>query len=199
MISEFRLTAITMSAPIDRQSETGTGFTRPPSTSHWPFRPQGVKMPGSDMLDRTASMRDPSRSHTSPPVLRSVATAAKRHRQVLDQRIGENLAQIAGDPLPSMSPERGDHHIHETNDVRPGKLAHPPVQRIEETGGEGSGDQRADGGATGDINRNPRLQQAPDHADVRPSRAEPLPRAMPIFLAIIYSTPSHNPVPSCLP
>ena len=27
----------------------------------------------------------------------------------------------------------------------------------------------------------PRLQQAPDHADVRPSRAEPLPRAMPIF------------------
>ena len=66
-------------------------------------------MPGSDMLDRTASMRDPSRSHTSPPVLRSVATAAKGTGRFSISG-SENLAQIAGDPLPSMSPERGSSH-----------------------------------------------------------------------------------------
>ena len=126
-------------------------------------------MPGSEMLARTASISDPSRSQTSLPVLRSVATAANgtgRFSIIGSERISP---QIAGDPLPLDQPRTGDHHIHETDDVRPGKLAHPPVQRIEKPGREGSGDQRADGGAAGDIDRDPRLQQAPDHADVRPS------------------------------
>ena len=73
--SAFRSTAITRSAPIARHSDTGTGLTRPPSTSQLPSCSAGVNSPGSAIEARTASVTRPSRSQISRPRCRSVATA----------------------------------------------------------------------------------------------------------------------------
>ncbi len=70
-----RSTAITTSAPSARHSDTGTGLTRPPSTSRRPSRITGANTPGMAMEARTASITLPSRSQTSRPVSISVATA----------------------------------------------------------------------------------------------------------------------------
>ena len=70
-------TAITTSAPIARQTETGTGSTSCPSTSTRPSRSTGRNTPGMDIDARTAESRSPSRKTTFSPELRSVATAAK--------------------------------------------------------------------------------------------------------------------------
>ena len=77
-MSAFRSTAITTSAPSARASDTGTGFTNPPSTSSRSSCHTGVNSPGSANEARTASATEPSRSHTSSPVRRAVATAPKR-------------------------------------------------------------------------------------------------------------------------
>ena len=75
-MSPFKLTAITTSAPSARHTDTGTGFTKPPSTSHSPPIFTGGKMPGNAAEARTASSNDPFCSHCSRPVAKSVATAA---------------------------------------------------------------------------------------------------------------------------
>ena len=75
--SQFRSTAITMSAPSARHSDTGTGLTRPPSTSRRPWCTAGVNTPGSAIEARTAPITGPERSHTSRPLARSVATQPK--------------------------------------------------------------------------------------------------------------------------
>jgi len=72
--SQFRSTAMTISAPMARHSETGTGLTRPPSTSIRPSFRTGVNRPGIAIEARTASTTPPSRSHISRPLARSVAT-----------------------------------------------------------------------------------------------------------------------------
>ena len=59
-ISLFRSTAMTISEPSARATETGTGLTRPPSTSHMPLRDTGVNRPGMAMEARTASITRPS-------------------------------------------------------------------------------------------------------------------------------------------
>lgn len=53
--SPLRLTAMMTSAPRARQTETGTGLDSPPSTSHLPPIPAGLKIPGSEIEARTAS------------------------------------------------------------------------------------------------------------------------------------------------
>ena len=68
-----RSTAITISAPSARVSETGTGFTTPPSTNQYPLWATGAISPGILQDARTAI--SPSVSHSSLPVLRLVATA----------------------------------------------------------------------------------------------------------------------------
>jgi hypothetical protein len=55
--------------------DTGTGLTRPPSTSSSPSRSTGANTPGMAIEARTASSTWPSRSHTSRPEPSSVATA----------------------------------------------------------------------------------------------------------------------------
>jgi hypothetical protein len=70
-----RSTAMTTSAPSARHIDTGTGLTRPPSTSSTPSRSTGAKTPGMAIEARTASSTCPSRSQTSRPDSSSVATA----------------------------------------------------------------------------------------------------------------------------
>mmetsp|Transcript_68244 Transcript_68244/g.120741 ORF Transcript_68244/g.120741 Transcript_68244/m.120741 type:complete len:263 (+) Transcript_68244:743-1531(+) len=72
----FRLTAITTSAPRARQVDTGTGFTRAPSCSHWPSILMGEMAMGTAIDARTADSSGPCRIHTSRPDSMSVATAA---------------------------------------------------------------------------------------------------------------------------
>lgn len=54
--SRFKSTAMTMSAPIARHSDTGTGLTKPPSTSRSSSYCAGVKRPGNASDARTASL-----------------------------------------------------------------------------------------------------------------------------------------------
>ena len=75
--SELRSTAITISAPIARASDTGTGLTRAPSTSRRPSCTTGLNSAGRAIEARTAAMVEPSRSHTSAPLSSAVATAPK--------------------------------------------------------------------------------------------------------------------------
>ena len=74
--SLFRFTAMRMSAPKARQTETGTGLTSPPSSNQSSSCFTGLKMPGMPMEARTASAMGPALSHISRPVTRLVATAA---------------------------------------------------------------------------------------------------------------------------
>ena len=64
----LRSTAITMSAPSARHSDTGTGFTTPPSISQRPWCQVGENSPGTPLEARTAVMNGPSRSQISSPV-----------------------------------------------------------------------------------------------------------------------------------
>ena len=64
------------SAPSARQTETGIGLLRPPSTSQRPSMRAGLRIPGSAIEARTASWIGPDCSQISRPVARSVATAA---------------------------------------------------------------------------------------------------------------------------
>ena len=73
--SPFILAAITSSAPNARHTDTGTGLTKAPSTSHCRSRRTGVNRPGSEIAVRRTSARRPSCSQTSWPVRRSVVTA----------------------------------------------------------------------------------------------------------------------------
>jgi hypothetical protein len=66
-----------MSAPRARHSDTGTGLTRPPSTSRRSSCTTGVSRPGSATEARTASMTGPRCSQISRPLVSSVATQAK--------------------------------------------------------------------------------------------------------------------------
>ena len=76
----------------------------PPSTSSRPSRSTGAKMPGADMLARSAVTRSPLPSTTASPVSRSVATARKRvgrwsksvdvgHRQ---RQLAQHLRRVSG-------------------------------------------------------------------------------------------------------
>ena len=64
------------SAPSARQTETGIGLDRPPSSSHLSSMRAGLKMPGMAIEARTASWIGPDCSQISRPVAMSVATAA---------------------------------------------------------------------------------------------------------------------------
>ena len=70
-------TPTTYSAPISRQVLTGTLLTSPPSTRYRPRTLTGVKMPGTEMLARTAVITGPVRITTYWPCTMSVATQAK--------------------------------------------------------------------------------------------------------------------------
>ena len=74
--SPLRLTAMITSAPSARQTETGIGLLRPPSTSHLPSMRAGLRIPGRAIEARTASWIGPDCSQISRPVAMSVATAA---------------------------------------------------------------------------------------------------------------------------
>ncbi len=75
-ISLFKSTAITISAPSARQVDTGTGLTKPPSTSHLLFVFIAGNNPGNEIDDQTASKTDPLFKQISFPVSKSVAIAA---------------------------------------------------------------------------------------------------------------------------
>ena len=74
--SPLRLTAMMTSAPSARQTETGTGLERPPSSSHLPSRRAGLKMPGNAIEARTASWIGPGLQPDLAAGGQSVATAA---------------------------------------------------------------------------------------------------------------------------
>ena len=126
-MSELRSTAITTSAPIARASDTGTGLTRPPSTSIRPSCTTGVNRAGSAMEARTASMVEPSRSQTSAPVSSAVATAAKG---MCSSSIGRSTKlrrknSIRRSPL-IMPPFRC--HVHEREHVRNAQSEQPLLE-----------------------------------------------------------------------
>jgi hypothetical protein len=73
-MSPLRFTAMTTSAPRARQTETGTGLTRPPSTSQRFSCRMAGKRPGREMDAHTASSNGPLVNHISRPDSRSVAT-----------------------------------------------------------------------------------------------------------------------------
>ena len=107
-MSWFRSTAITTSAPSARATLTGTGLTRPPSTSRRPLLRTGVTMPGTAMLARTASVSSPLRATTSAPVSQSVATAAKGSARSSISAPGTCARTNSATRWPSISPERGN-------------------------------------------------------------------------------------------
>jgi hypothetical protein len=78
------LTAMMMSAPIERATATGRLSVSMPSTSIRPLHSAGATTPGTDMLARMTSASSPSRKTTAVPVTRSVATARKWDRQVIE-------------------------------------------------------------------------------------------------------------------
>jgi hypothetical protein len=69
------LTTIRRCAPIWRATSTGVLLTRPPSPRMRPLTSIGANTPGTDMLERKAAARSPSRKVTGWPVSMSVATA----------------------------------------------------------------------------------------------------------------------------
>ena len=99
---------MTMSAPMARASDVGTGLTMPPSTSSRPsVRITGVNRPGSAMEARTASAMEPSRSQTSAPECRSVATAPKGNGEASMSKSAKLRRQNARSFSPlSMPPDR---------------------------------------------------------------------------------------------
>ncbi len=90
-----------------RATLTGTGLVRPPSTSTRPLLRTGVKMPGTEMLARTASITSPVVMTTSSPVTMSVATAAKRWASVsmLSASTGARTSSLTR--APSSRPDLG--------------------------------------------------------------------------------------------
>ena len=66
--ARLRSTAMTTSAPSARQSDTGSGFTTPPSISQRSWYQVGANRPGSPLEARTAFTSEPSRIQISSPV-----------------------------------------------------------------------------------------------------------------------------------
>ena len=90
---------MTISAPSARHIDTGTGLTRPPSTSTAPSRTTGVKSPGIAHEARTTSSRLPWRSQISRPESSSVATAPYGIGRLVDVAVLEDGAKEREQPL----------------------------------------------------------------------------------------------------
>lgn len=65
---------MTTSAPASRSARHGMRSITPPSTYMRPSISTGMKMPGMDMLARTARLTGPLCSTTASPIAASTAT-----------------------------------------------------------------------------------------------------------------------------
>jgi hypothetical protein len=97
-------TAMTTLAPSDRQVETGSGLTRPPSINHCPSISTGAKMPGRPMEARTARSMGPLRKMTSAPDSISAATAANGMEHLSIGPVTPRSASNASMRAPSIKP-----------------------------------------------------------------------------------------------
>ena len=125
---------MTISAPIARASDTGTGFTSAPSTRIPSLLTTGVNRPGIASDARTAFSVEPVLSQTSAPFSSDVATAAKGICELLDRPVLTHAADERHESLAFQQPAaHGD--VHERNDVAAAHTASPGAEAVEFAGG----------------------------------------------------------------